>query len=93
MTAARLGGRRNKNLFEIFVLKLLKIAGDSVLMRKSAVRLEKFPSRRRVDLSGGASSQAGPSSRRGGGENGDFVNIINAAFDVIINIVFDIINI
>jgi len=93
LTAARLGGRRNKNLFEIFVLKLLKIAGDSVLMRKSAVRLENFPSRRRVDLCGGAASRTGPSSRRGGGENGDFVNIINAAFDVIINIVFDIINI
>lgn len=68
----------------------MKIAGDSVLMRKSAVRLENFPSERRVGVCGGGSSQTEPLSLNAGGENGDFVNIINAAFDVIINMAFDV---
>lgn len=48
VTAARFVERRNENLFEIFVRELLKIAAVSVLMVKSAVRLEDFSSGRRV---------------------------------------------
>jgi hypothetical protein len=76
LTTARLVGRRNGNLFENFLRGLLKIAGDSVLMRKSAVRLEKdrwraarLPPWRRA-----GTARSSPSDEP---KNGDFVNIIN----------------